>query len=102
MIVFELSMPGKGSWNGKWTEEGRCYVRTRSQRSVPKDAWNKSFRYRWDDGWEACVTVTQMPATEARKLERHSVGFAGYDWMIRSIIKYGKIMTDEEIEEVES
>jgi len=91
MIVFELTMPNVGSWNGKWTGADRLYVRTRKEREVPKDYWNKSFFYRWDDGWTACVTTTKMLATEARKLERKSNGFSGYDWMIDSIIKHGAI-----------
>lgn len=91
MIVFELTMPGVGSWNGKWRGAGKLYVRTRKEREVPKDYWNKCFFYRWDDGWEACVTTTKMPIPEARKLERKSSGFAGYDWMIESIIKHGTI-----------
>ena len=91
MIVFELSMPNKGSWNGRWSQEGQCFVRTESERKVPKDRWNKSFYHRWDDGWTACVTTTQMPAAEAKKLERKSRGFCGYDWMIKSIIRYGEI-----------
>ena len=31
MIVFELSMPNKGSWNGKWSQEGQLFVRTRRE-----------------------------------------------------------------------
>lgn len=99
MIVFELTMPGVGSWNGKWSGAGKLYVRTRKEREVPKDYWNKCFFYRWDDGWEACVSTILMPAKEARKLEKKSNGFCGYDWMIESIIKYGGIFTEHELEE---
>lgn len=91
MIAFELSMPNKGSWNGKWSQEGECFVRTMDQRKVPKEYWGKDFYYHWDDGWTACVCVRQCPASEARKLERKSKGFCGYDWMITSIIKCGEI-----------
>lgn len=96
MIVFELTMPTKGSWNGKWSQEGTCFARTYAQYKVPKEYWNKDFYYRWDDGWTACVSVTQMPAAEARKIERKSKGFCGYDWMIKSIIEYGGIFTESE------
>ena len=96
MIVFELSMPNKGSWNGKWSQEGQCFARVIDQRKVPKEYWGKSFYYRWDDGWTACVTATQMPSNEARKIERMSKGFCGYDWMIKSIIEYGAIYTESE------
>ena len=96
MIVFELTMPSKGSWNGKWSQEGTCFARTYSQHKVPKEYWNKKFYYRWDDGWTACVSVTQMPAEEARKIARKSKGFCGYDWMIDSIIECGRILTRAE------
>lgn len=96
MIVFELSMPHAGSWNGKWTGEGECYVRTWDERKVPKELWNNDFYYHWDDGWEACVSVRRMKASEARKLERKSKGFCGYDWMIRSLIRDGYIHTEGE------
>lgn len=98
MIVFSLSMPNVGSWNGKWTQEGQCFVRIRRECDVPKEVWNKDFYYHWDDGWTACVGVTKMPSNEARKLERKSKGFCGYDWMIRSIIKFGEIRTERRTE----
>lgn len=91
MIVFELSMPNKGSWDGKWTQEGQLFVRCVDERKLPREHWNKSFYHHWDDGWTACVTAHRMPVSEARKLERRSKGFCGYDWMIKSIIKYGEI-----------
>ena len=91
MIVFELSMPNKGSWNGRWSQEGQLFVRTRPERDVPRECWDKSFYHRWDDGWTACVTTTRMTAAEARKLERKTKGFCGYDWMIESIIRHGDI-----------
>ena len=37
------------------------------------------------------MTVDRMPAAEARKLERRSAGFCGYDWMIESLIEDGFI-----------
>ena len=74
-----------------WTGADRLYVRTMSEKKVPKELWGKDFFHHWDDGWTACVSVTKMPVNEARKLERKSAGFAGYDWMIRSIVKKGAI-----------
>lgn len=94
MIVFELTMPHVGSWNGKWTGEGQQYIRTMDERKVPEECWGKNFHYRWEDGWGACVSVTRMPANEARKLERHSAGFCGYDWMIKSIVTKGYITAE--------
>lgn len=97
MIVFELSMPHAASWNGKWSGEGRKYIRTRYERDVPKHLYNKDFYYSWDDGWEACVSVRKVPAAEARKLEKKSDGFCGYDWMITSLIRDGYIHTKSEV-----
>ena len=96
MIVFELTMPHVGSWNGKWTGADRLYIRTKRECEVPKDLYGKDFHYRWEDGWGACVSVRKMDARESRKLERKSDGFCGYDWMIRSLIKDGYIHTEEE------
>jgi hypothetical protein len=91
MIVFELLMPNVGSWNNRWTQSDKLFIRTRPERTVPKEYWEKSFFYHWDDGWTACVTTFRLSATEARKLEKRSDGFCGYDWMINSIIKNGDI-----------
>lgn len=96
MILFLLDMPGKGSWNGKWSGEGRCYARVKYDSQVPKDRIDRSYRYRWDDGWEARIDVSKITAAEANKYRKKSVGFAGYDWMIDSIIQYDKIMTDKD------
>lgn len=101
MIAFELTMPNKGSWNGRWSQEGQVFVRCYDQRKVPKEYWNKSFYYRWDDGWTACVTAHKVTTAEAKKLERQSKGFCGYDWMIRSIIQHGYIATKSELAERE-
>lgn len=102
MIVFELTMPHVGSWNGKWTGADRRYIRTRDERKVPKECWGKNFYYSWDDGWGACVSVTRMSANEARKFERLSDGFCGYDWMIRSIIDNGYIISDSDKRRIEN
>lgn len=97
MIVFQLSMPTAASWNGKWSGEGRIYARAWANRDVPKDVVGKQFHYRWDDGWVACITVTKMDSREARKLIAKSAGFYGYDWMIDSIVKHGKIIKRSEV-----
>lgn len=95
LIVFELTMPHCGSWNGRWSQAERLHVRVKSERDVPKAYWNNEFYYRWDDGWTACVTTRRLKANEARKIERRSDGFCGYDWMIRSICRKGLIEPEE-------
>ena len=96
MIIFTLSMPKRGSWNGKWSEEDRVYARIFHNNDVPKDIIGKDFYYNWDDGWCACVSVTKVDSKEAAKIRKKSAGFCGYDWMIRSIIKNGEIIVEEE------
>lgn len=91
MVVFELSMPNCGSWNGKWSGSGRCYARVYRNSDVPKDVLDKTFCYTWDDGWTACVSVKKIDAKEAKQYRKNSAGFYGYDWMIKSIIKDGYI-----------
>ena len=95
MIVFELTMPNCGSWNGRWSQENKYHIVCKHQNRVPKELWNKDYYYNWDDGWTACVSVRQMPAADCKKLMRKSDGFLGYDWMIKSLIKDGYIHTME-------
>lgn len=95
MLVFILTMPGVGSWNGKWSGEGKLYCKTRSlekKRELELDG--KSFGYRWEDGWYASVKVQKTDSREATKMSKASNGFCGYEWMIDSIIKNNKIITD--------
>lgn len=96
MIVFELTMPNVGSWNGIWTGATRRYVRTLDERKLKKECWNKDFYYNFGDGWCACVSTKRMNARDARKLEQISSGFCGYDWMIRSIVECGQILKESE------
>lgn len=94
MVVFTLSMPNRGSWNGRWSGEDRVYARIFHNNDVPKDIIGKDFYYNWDDGWCACVSVTKVDSKEAAKIRKKSAGFCGYDWMIRSIIKNREIIVE--------
>lgn len=91
MIAFYLSFPHVGSWDGKWSGEGKLYARVYKNVEVPKERVGKVFTYRWDDGWEAWVEVVQVDSKEANRIRKKSVGFCGYDWMIESIIRFGEI-----------
>lgn len=96
--LFVLSMPGVGSWNGKWSGEGRFYARTctaffRGKPIYPELKEGK-FHYHWDDGWAACVEVKFVTPSEAKKAEKQSKGFCGYEWMVESLKKYGKIVNE--------
>lgn len=97
LVCFELSMPNNGSWNGKWSGEGKCYARVEN---LPSDVANRvisegPYGYNFGDGWRARVSVRLVDAAEARKVRRASAGFCGYDWMIDSIKKHGAIKVDE-------
>ncbi len=94
LIAFQLSMPGCASWDGKWSGEGRKYVKVESIRNKQKaqEILEKGYyRYSFGDGWAAGITVTEVDSRTAAKLRRESDGFCGYDWMVDSIIKYGEI-----------
>ena len=96
MLIFELTMPNRGSWNNKWSGDGDRYIIVKDGRYFPKDIIKKildkqDFYYRWDDGWTACISVSEMKAQEANKLKKISKGFCGYDWMVSSILNYCEI-----------
>ena len=99
MLAFKLSMPGVASWNGRWSGEGREYVIVKSLgRSKAAGARGAEilagapYGYGFGDGWFASVSVREVDPAEARKLRRTSAGFCGYDWMVESIIRDGKIL----------
>lgn len=96
--LFTLTMPGIGSWNGKWSCEGRYYAKARRvfRRGKPlyDNIIEKGYYYHWDDGWTAKVNLTLVTEKEAKSAEKKSKGFLGYDWMCDSILKYGRIQYD--------
>lgn len=98
MVIFELTMPNRGSWNGKWSGDRDVHIIKKRNNSVPKQLIGKSFCYTWDDGWIACVSVRSLNVNtpEYRSLIKNNRGFCGYDWMVESILKYGKIITPRE------
>ncbi len=101
ILAFILTIPNNNSWNGKWSGEGTLYARLKTYKG--KRASEKAASmignhyYRWDDGWGANVQVKEVDAKEARKLRDKSKGFCGYDWMIESLVRYGKIYADHQV-----
>ena len=101
LISFELTMPNRGSWNGRWSGEANKYyvikklperyfkdkVHLQELLQDGKDSWY----YRWDDGWGASVTAQLIDSKEASKRRKISKGFCGYEWMIGSILSHGAI-----------
>lgn len=102
-LVFELTIPGIGSWNGKWSGEGKYYaivrtgIRSKERVARAKQITGRSFYYRWDDGWAANVHVREIDAREARQCRRKSQGFVGYDWMVNSIWERDKIVSSSDL-----
>jgi hypothetical protein len=110
LISFELTMPNVGSWNGKWTGADKKYyiIKNVSTSYVKKQVFFKkllekktdNWYYRWNDGWGANVEAEIVDAAEAHKRRKMSKGFAGYDWMVQSIISYGIIESDTEQQKI--
>ena len=98
MICFELFMPGRNSWNGRWSGEDRVYARIvnlgRTKKARVKGEaiiQGGAYSYAWSDGWCARVVVREVDAAEANRIRKRSAGFCGYDWMIDSIRYHGEI-----------
>lgn len=107
ILAFTLSMPSNNSWNGRWSGENKLYVITKTFSG--KIAIAKAielvkvgrFSYNFGDGWRAAINVTQVDSKQAARLRKQSSGFCGYEWMTKSIIKYGVILADHQIEDFE-
>lgn len=99
ILIFTLTMPGVGSWNGKWSGEGKLYAITRSVPKPKAEAilGKPSYRYGWPDGWAARVEVRCAKHNEAAAVKRKSAGFCGYEWMVDRIISHGKILSDDQL-----
>ena len=105
-LCFELSMPNRGSWNGKWSGENNYYAIIRSfynsdRNRVEKILAKTNYIYRWDDGWTAQISVTEVTANEVVKIKKRSKGFCGYKWMVDSICASGEILTLNEKKETQ-
>lgn len=92
-VEFKLTMPGRSSWDGKWSGQSRNYTikKTLTDKIVAKlfgEKQRESWGYNFGDGWFASVEGRIVPKGERLK---KSDGFNGYDWMVRSIIADGEI-----------
>jgi hypothetical protein len=92
--IFTLSMPNNNSWNGRWTGQDKKYI---VARELPKGkVLLDYYSYNFGDGWRAGIDVQVVEGyKEKDKLMNHSDGFCGYDWMVDSIMKHGKITADD-------
>lgn len=101
ILCFELGMPNRNSWNGRWSGEDNLYAKVINIGTAKKTLEKYKpildkgyFYYNFGDGWGASVTVKEVDAKEANKIRRKSRGFCGYDWMITSIRHKGYITSD--------
>jgi hypothetical protein len=97
--VFILTMPRVNTWNGTWTGAGKLYAYSLTHVKYGKTLFpelqEKSYGYDFGDGWYANVKVTFMTPSEARQVMKKSDGFCGYEWMVGSICKHGKIIVED-------
>ena len=96
-VEFVLSMPRVGSWNGRWSGAGKHYaiVRELTPEQVAALGIEQDYRgwgYCWDDNWSARVTARVVPKGERL---RKSDGFCGYEWMVDSILRIGRVEASE-------
>ncbi len=89
LVEFELAMPGNASWNGKWTGDDRQYLvyRRVTAKRCRELCLPRSWTHSFGDGWVARVSARPV------KRGRRSDGFAGYEWMVESILRHAEIRT---------
>jgi hypothetical protein len=93
-VEFRLTMPKRASWDGKWSGERKNYTLTRELEDVDATKVDgRSWSYNWPDGWQARVDARIVRNGEP---EVESNGFCGYDWMVRSILRFGEIYASHE------
>lgn len=99
ILAFRLSMPGVKSWNGRWSGEGKDYVKVVTLRGKASKIKGQqilshgSYHYDFGDGWRARIDVEQIDSAQSARLRRREASFCGYDWMVDSIVKFGKILS---------
>jgi hypothetical protein len=92
-VEFRLSMPGANTASGSWSGAGKDYlvVKTLTDKialNLLGERGTRSWSYAWSDGWVAQVSARILPPG-GKSVK--SAGFAGYDWMVSSILAYGEI-----------
>ena len=97
-LIYTLSMPGRNSWNGRWSGEDRIYAAIRRlpagkkhEAKADRIIAGSPYRYRWPDGWCASFSVHRAKGRDVTAVRRKTNGFCGYDWMVDSIEADGDI-----------
>lgn len=89
IAIAELTMPNAGSWNGKFSGSGNTYTKKIRLLKTEEHLIGKNFYYNFGDGWGANVSI-RLKEPKEKATER----FMGYDWMVSSILKNGKIIIE--------
>lgn len=96
-LIFVLSMPGNNSWNGKWSGEDNYHAIGRKYNNkdeTPDRILQKMYHsHNFGDGWCAGIKIKEVNNKQFQTLIKKSVGFAGYEWMVDSIINHNEIKT---------
>ena len=89
-IRFELTMPNNNSYNGVDTGiKGGHFIYENVSKDTALKLVGTNHYYNFDDGWGANVKITSEKGTKSN-------GFRGYDWMVKEILYYGKILLRKE------
>ena len=99
ILSFEITFPNVGSWNGVFTGAKNLHfafkiVTKQEGESLMQNNEYRNFYYNFGDGWGCNVKMTIISASDKRKIEKRNMGFMGYNWMIDSIIKHDKIISE--------
>lgn len=90
ILAFFLTMPGRNTWNGKWTGDEKLWCETRTVKD-PTCLSGRLYFYDFGDGWRARIETRIVTLVERRRLMKRSAGFCSYQWMIDSILSDGEI-----------
>ena len=103
ILCYVLTMPGAPTWNGRTSYNENLYAKCRPVGRSDKARARAAeiiaegpYRYHWNDGWCASVSVSEVSTADARRIAKRSCGFGGYEWMIDSIERDLKILAPHE------
>lgn len=74
--TFTLTMPGCGSWNGKWSAEKDLHVIVKKftkalcEKYDTEAKLDNDYSYHWYDGWSANIHVEKVDRETATKLKK--------------------------------
>lgn len=105
VLLFEYGHSKINTWNGRWAGEDKIFAKevflsTSKRERLSELGFDlrrgakKSFTHDFGDGWVAEITMTVGAKKDFKEVMKHSEGFMGYEWIIDSILKHGKIVKE--------